>query len=238
MSSPLSPALRQASIRDAEEREVGHVAPQVLGERGRVRIAAVRAGRQALPDDVRQPRRDVRAEWPGSWRPRVGRWWDVRPEHLGQDASQRVDVGSRIDPRSDRPPRVHRRDRGLLLGGHVAGRAAHAVGGGLADRDGLPGQVEIQQHRLAVGRQEYVRRLDVHVDQPAVVGVLKGVGQAGADPADRMYIGRLREEPPRGAVAGLGPRARLLAAVEDLEDGSPRVSGRRRAPQLVEHPGQ
>ena len=42
---------------------------------------------------------------PRPWRAASAREGTVPPEHLGEHAAQRVQVGSRVDPRGDRPPR-------------------------------------------------------------------------------------------------------------------------------------
>ena len=80
----------------------------------------------------------------------------------------------------------------------------------------LAGEVEVEQHRLAVGGQQDVGRLEVEVDQPALVGELQRVGQAGGDPAHRLHVGDVASicrAAPRGgrrqrlgAIGSLRPR--------------------------------
>ncbi len=52
----------------------------------------------------------------------------------------------------------------------------------------LDGQVEVEQHRRAVGRQQDVRRLQVAVEQSPGVGVLEALGKPRHDP-DRSLDG-------------------------------------------------
>ncbi len=105
----------------------------------------------------------------------------------------------------------------------------------LAGADRLPGEVEVEQHRLAVGRQQHVGRLEVEVDQAALVGVLQGIGQAGADPADRLDVGG-----PGQGLPGRPPgrrderRARPATRSEGLEQVLPGAPRRRHAPHRLE----
>ena len=99
-------------------------------------------------------------------------------------------------------------------------------------------QMEIQQHRLGVGREQDIGRLQVHVDQPSLVGILQRVGQAGDLPADRANVRRLREKPPRRARGGLRPGVGLPGPVEQLEQGPSAALVRRNAAQLGEDPSQ
>ena len=104
---------------------------------------------------------------------------------------------------------------GEVLGGHVGQRAAdhRAVRPRRrAIRPALGGEVEVQQHRRAVGGQQDVRGLQVAVEQPARMGVVEPFGQPGDDP-DRGLDGRgLPEELAcrlmRVVVEGSGGRRR------------------------------
>ena len=51
------------------------------------------------------------------------------------------------------------------------------------------GQVEVEQHRLAVVGDQDVGRLDVPVHDAALVGMGQGVGQPLADPQDGIDVG-------------------------------------------------
>ncbi len=89
--------------------------------------------------------------------------------HAGErpvaDHRQRVDVGPGV---------------GLgtveQLGGQVLGRAADVVAGDAAER---PGDAEVAEQRLAVGREQHVGRLDVTVEDAAPMGRGQGVGDRG-----------------------------------------------------------
>ena len=48
--------------------------------------------------------------------------------------------------------------------------------------------MKVEQHRLAVAGQQHVGRFQIQVQQAALVSVVQGVGQAGADPADGMFV--------------------------------------------------
>ena len=53
--------------------------------------------------------------------------------------------------------------------------------------------MEIQEHRLAVHRDQDVRRLDVHVHQPPRVGIVERIGEARGDPGHGFDIRGLHE---------------------------------------------
>jgi len=141
--------------------------------------------------------------------------------------AEREDVGPAVHRGEDRPSLDDRSDRLGLLGGHVGRSAAEVDRGRVALGQRLPGQVEVEEHRLAVAGDQDVGRLDVHVDEVAVVGVLQAVGDADADPADRLDVGGPGDVAPerpsgrrdRDRQAGLDP-------VDRPEDLAPRAAGR------------
>ena len=53
---------------------------------------------------------------------------------------------------------------------------------------GVGGQVEVEQQRLAVVAQQDVGRLEVAMEDAALVGVGQPVGQAGDQPEDRLDV--------------------------------------------------
>jgi hypothetical protein len=92
-----------------------------------------------------------------------------------------------------------------LLGTHVGGRAGEARSGAevlLAQR-----QAEVRHHRLALAVDQDVRRLDVAVDQVALMRVVQGLGS----PADDLR--RLR-----GTRPALPQSVRQIAAFDELGD--------------------
>ena len=101
-------------------------------------------------------------------------------------------------------------------------------------RIGLRREVEVEEHRLAVDRDQHVRRLDVHVDQAARVGVVEGVGQAGGDPGHRLDVGRLFEAAPERPVRPRQGRGRARVPVDELDEELPgplRPGARRPGPR-------
>ena len=60
---------------------------------------------------------------------------------------------------------------------------------GLVERP-VPGQVEVQKHRVAVGRQQDVRWLHIAMDDVAALRMVKGVGQPGRDPGHGLAVGQ------------------------------------------------
>ena len=125
--------LGQIAVGDASQGLVCHVAPEVVGERRGVGIAGCGVSCQAFPDQFGQPGRDARDESPGLRRSSFAWGQRLCGEHLCEHATQRIEVGSRIDPRGVRPARGDRAQGGGLLGRHVAGRTPRTVGGPLAD---------------------------------------------------------------------------------------------------------
>ena len=100
-----------------------------------------------------------------------------------------------------------------VLGGHVRQRAADQGGRGVRSQLGVGGQVEVEQERLAVVAQQDVGRLEVAMEDAALVGVGQAVGQACDQPEDRLDVAELAD-------------ALELGARTDLE----RSSQRRRSP--------
>ena len=96
-------------------------------------------------------------------------------QQLVEDRPQAVDVGGG----GQRPFRA-----GGLLGGHVAGRAddgARAASGSLSPLDAL-GQAEVGDVRLALGVEQDVGRLEVAVQDAALVGVVDRPGHRRQQP--------------------------------------------------------
>jgi hypothetical protein len=75
-----------------------------------------------------------------------------------------------------------------LFRGHVGQRAADPRAGFRVTQCSRVGQVEVQQHRLAIVLQQDVGRLQIPVDDAPLVGVGQSVSQAGAEPQDRVGI--------------------------------------------------
>ncbi len=154
---PLRPALAEAPVRRAVQGQVVDVAAEVVAEARGVGVAVGRVGLEAAGDD--------RAE---AGRRHLAGAGDVQGRVDGP--AQRVDVGAAVDRGDDRPARGEGLHRRALLGRHRARRPADRAGRGAAGDDRRARQVEVQQHRRAVGREQDVGRLDVHVHEPAAVG--------------------------------------------------------------------
>ena len=126
-----------------------------------------------------------------------------------------------------------------MLGRHVGERPTDGGGGGLGVVDpGLLREVEVQQHRQTVAGHQDVRRLDVAVQDLAVVGVLERLGHPGAPPGDRLGISPSGERlPARGTLhqgtalglkaiqqvekVGTGAGGPDLRMIQDLEQRDP-----------------
>ncbi len=82
-----------------------------------------------------------------------------------------VEIGSRIDGLPRR-----------LLGGHVFGRAQDVAGAGQPRVAEQPCDAEVGKLHGAVGGQQQIARLDIAVDDAAVVGVAERAARLDADP--------------------------------------------------------
>ena len=220
--APFAPALRRAPVVDAAQGEIGQVPSQVRRQRFRLGVPILRVRGQAPGDEVRQPHADrgvVAAEPDG--KPLDARREPAR-QHLVQEHAQRVDVGAAVHGDGDGPTPLRRDRGGPLFGGHVCGRPSHPRGRLAVGLDRAPREVEVQEHGLTVGREQDIRGLQVQVHQPALVGVMQGVGQAGPDPARRLDIRGAGEERPGGTPHGPGRRrlGRVLA-VQPVEQMLP-----------------
>ena len=136
--------------------------------------------------------------------------WAAAGEHLIEDHAQAVKIGAMVDLP----------DQGRVAGGEGAQMLGRHVGHGAAQRRhrlGLPPgkvlrQVEIQEHRLAVGAQEDVGRLDIAMEHAAFVGMLQGVGQQTCQPgrgADIAALAQVCQEVGAG-ILGRGGRNRVV----------------------------
>ncbi len=199
-ATPLPPAFEGAAVADPAQGQVVQLAAKVLRQGRGILVAIARVGRQALTDDVRQADADTRrpAECGGlAWLVRLGtaggqgvaeqeaECKDVRPPVHG--AGYGLTFGDRLHGR-------------LLLGRHPARRPPEAIGDELAGPERSAGEMEVEQHRLAVGGDQDVRRLEVHVDQAASVGIMQRIGQAGGDPDDRLDVRGLLQAPAKRPV--------------------------------------
>ncbi len=152
---------------------------------------------------------------------------------LAEQQAQRIDVRAMIDRPGDRFAGRDRIERGAVLGRHPARCPPDPVGEPLPGADRPACQVEVQEHRRAVGRDQHVGRLDVHVDQAMGMGLLQGVGQPRADPADRLDIRDLLDLAAIGPIERRGLGARGLQAIQHVDDVPASTIGggdRRQAP--------
>ncbi len=77
-----------------------------------------------------------------------------------------------------------------VLWGHVLeGSAERRRFGFQAVDPRILGQIEIQEHRHAVVRDQHVRRLDVAVRHSTDVGVLQAFGKSSSAPCHRSRVG-------------------------------------------------
>src|SRR5262249_12973931 len=88
--------------------------------------------------------------------------------HFVKDNAETVNVGTGIDAVAFAP---------CLFGAHVGRSAGEARSG--AEILVAQGQAEIGHHRAAGGVEQDVGRLDVAVDQTALVGVVQRLGNSG-----------------------------------------------------------
>ena len=104
-------------------------------------------------------------------------------QELEEDQAHGVDVAAGVDG-----PGAAVKGR-ELLGGHVRQGAAHV---GRKDRWPLlevVGEVEVEQHGLAVVGEQDVGGLEIAVDDAAVMGMSEAVGEAGPQPQDGVDVG-------------------------------------------------
>ena len=112
-----------------------------------------------------------------------------------------------------------------MLRRHVGEGPADRGGRGLGVVDpGLLREVEVQQHRQAVAGHQDVRRLDVAVQDLAVVGVLERLGHPGAPPGDRLGIGPSGQRHAAGGALHQGA-VRRLEAIQQLDEVGARAGG-------------
>ena len=194
------------------------MAAEVVGDRRGVWVAVGRPRRQAFLDHVLKTHTDHR--------PASIPWLSDRrslrraraAEGVAQQQAQGVQVGAVIDGRRRGTAGGHGGQRLTLLWGHPVGSAAESVGHALAGFDPFPSEVEIQEQRLAVGGDQDVRRLYVHVDQAVRVRFVKRVGEAGRDPADRLRVRRLFQIAAIRAVRDRRRRTVLLKSVDGVQE--------------------
>jgi hypothetical protein len=151
-------------------------------------------------------------------------------QHLEQDRADGKQIGARVDDVT-----------GSLLRRHVARRAdCHARAGqpgGRAERAFELGTGEAEVEQLdAVRRQEHVRRLEVAVDQAAVVQRRQRGEHAERDrqrvrDAERAALQAIGQRLALEQLHGDEQRARILADLVDLADV--RMVDARRRPRLA-----
>jgi hypothetical protein len=169
---------------------------------------------EAAADDVAEARGDLGID-AGEWRGGGGER-ECAAEGFAEDGAECVEVGAGVYGGFDGTAVAEGLDGGELLGRHVGGRAAEVVRDKAAGAEGRAGEVEVQEHGLAVGGEEDVGGLEVEVNQAALMGEVEGVGEGGGGPADRLGVGDAGEHLAGGAVGG--GRCRLLDAVDGVED--------------------
>ncbi len=210
-ADPFRDALTDRALRSEPERLMGALSAQVLLQLARGLITSIRVGLEAVGDDRSNGRRNRRVR--GVQR---GRRLLALVNHVGdgvgaqsgtalvrhaagqqfvQDDAEGVEVAAGIQLSAAVANRVE------MFGGHVGQRAAGHRRRGIA-AFGVLGHVEVKQHRLAVLGQEDVGRLEVVVQDAALVGVGQSVGEALADPQDRLDVTHPRQLLQRAAALG------------------------------------
>ena len=202
-ATPLAPALGEAAVRDAAQRQVVEVPPQVGGQGRRVGVALAGVGTEALADDVREAHGDLRVE-PRRAAPAVPAGLGRRPaERLVEQQAERVDVGAAVDRDTDRPGPARRRPspRAARARRSRASRRASRA----AARSGSIGARARWKSRSIGWPSPASRTFDGLTSmwtRPRSWAYCRRVGQAAADPADRLR----RTSPARG-TAPEGPLA-------------------------------
>ena len=197
--------------------------PQVVGQRPGGGVAAGRRLRQALQAD--------RPEVAGQARDEAAGRGGVGPPHLLQrrhhvHPAERRTAGQHLV--QDRPEPVHvrcRADRphvpGRLLRRHVARRPHHRPARGQPGRHlVLLGEAEVGQLQRPVLRPQHVRRLQVAVDDAALVGVVNSPGEhlglLGRPPRLQHLVAQLLVQAP--ALGELQHQVRAVVGRPDLVD--------------------
>ena len=191
------------------------MAAQVRGQRRGVGIALNRVLFETLGKHIGQANRNVWISHPPAPLLQGRGCRGTTFKCFEQKQAERINVGSAVHGGGRRPQLAGRPQRGQLLRRHERRRAPQPLRGAVGSQR-LAREVEIQQHRLAVGGDEHVGRFQVQVDQAALVSIVQGVRQAGADPADRLHIGRLIQQLPDRTVDGRRQRLRRLGLIESL----------------------
>ena len=174
---------RQAAVRDAE-RAAGRSGAAAGRRPGAARRGSGPPARAARHVATTSDRPTLTCGFTAHERRRVRRSIGSRPP----SASYSIAPSAYTSARPSTAPSTgralpQRPQRGLLLGRHVGGVPPKLSGSGAAGADRLAGEVEVEQHRLAVGGQQDVGRLEVQVDEAALVGELQRVGQARRRPS-------------------------------------------------------
>ena len=135
------------------------------------------------------------------------------------------------------------RDASEAFGGHVGESSAGIFREVASMRAGgidgpADGEVEVEQHRVAVGGDQDVRRLDVAMQNASRIGVVQRLGESGDGPTDGLRIGHRREDLPRGTLRGRRGVAFRLDAVDVGEEIGPGAWFRPRFSTFAQQGGQ
>ncbi len=166
-------------------------------------------------------------------RPMVRVWGDRARKQLDQDQTQRIQVGQEPVVLGSRVRILIRSAQSAeAFGGHVSDRAAGL--GSLAVHDPVNSQVEVEQRRMTVRREEDVGRFDVAVRNAASMGMIQGLGEPGADPGRRLRESQGAEQLTRRACQARAGMFRGRAAVQRLEEVVPRLPSSNRPQDDIE----
>ena len=200
-------------------RKAVDIPPQVLGHLPRRLITPVRVLVQCLQADCFQIDRNLLVDLPRRLRFLVDdlRQHLVAPlagegrlqcQKLVQRGAERINVGAVVQ---GRPP------GGNLLRRHVGGRADELAGRRHPRLLQYQGQPEIVDAQPAGWCQEEVRRLDVAVDHPLLVGILQAVGDLGDHPGHSVEVAAARVEHRRIQPRGRTQRCACVRGRRTLE---------------------
>ena len=141
----------------------------------------------------------------------------VAREHLGEHHPQRVDVRSPIDLADQRGRAA---DQGAeVLGSHVGHRSRRSWRARRRHR--WPGErLKSSEQRLPLGADEDVGRLDVAVQNSALVRVVQAVGELRHDPCGRALVAEL--DSAAAGVMAPSPVDSLGAGGSSAEDSPSR----------------
>ena len=246
-ADPANEAGAEHGLGGIDQSPVTPPAVEVLGQLRGTAVAVGRVDGQAVLEDrpqARWNRRVGRADHhasPLEPRREIGRGQRLQRDTLApgaqfrgpageefeQDHAQRVNVGAVAIGRGRSRETLRLRDQPEPFGCHVGECPADIVGhiGRLETAHrGTPSdrEVEVEQHRGGLGRQQHVRRLDVAVEHPAAIREVERLGEPGHDPGRCLRIREVREQFPCRPTRAGGRELRGRDAIQVVQQVPPR----------------